>query len=154
GLGLGWRFPRRNALLGGTTTAADALNALRHIGSPSRLVEGPDIQTLERAFAAAVGARHAISFAAGRGGLYGILQCLGIGAGNEVLVQAPTHIVVANAIRYTGARPVYADCEHATYNIDLDTVEERISERTRALVLQHTFGIPVDIGRASAIADR
>jgi dTDP-4-amino-4,6-dideoxygalactose transaminase len=71
-----------------------------------------------------------------------------------VLVPAPTHIVVANAIRYTGARPVYVDCDLSNYNIDLEQAEERVTPRTRALLVQHTFGIPVDMGNACALADR
>src|SRR5215469_15841920 len=100
-------LPRRYALLGGTTTIRDVSTALRHLGVPGRLADGPAIEAFERSFAAQVGARHAMSFAAGRVGLYGILRCLGIGADDEVLVPVPTHIVVANAVRFTGARPVF-----------------------------------------------
>ena len=59
-----------------------------------------------------------------------------------MLLQAPTHVVVANAIRYTGARPVYVDVDLATYNIDGEQAGERVTPRTKAVVLQHTFGIP------------
>ncbi|MBO0807325.1 MAG: DegT/DnrJ/EryC1/StrS family aminotransferase, partial [Actinobacteria bacterium] len=108
----------------------------------------------ERSFADRVGSPHAVSFAAGRVGLYGILRCLGIGAGDDVLVPVPTHIVVANAVRYTGARPVYIDCDLASYNIDLELARQRVTPRTRALLVQHTFGIPVDMGQAQALAGR
>src|SRR5918996_5052818 len=101
---------RRLAMLGGTTTGADCRIALRHLASPRRLVRGPSIAAYEQAFADRIGVQCASSFAAGRVGLYGVLRCLGIGRGDEVLLQVPTHIVVANAIRYTGARPVYVDC--------------------------------------------
>jgi perosamine synthetase len=132
----------------------DVSTALGQLGVPRGLTDGPAIERFESAFAAQVGARHAVSFAAGRVGLYGILRCLGIGAGDEVLVPVPTHIVVANAVRYTGARPVYADCDLSTYNIDLEQAESRVTARTRALVVQHTFGIPVDMEHAVALADR
>jgi perosamine synthetase len=148
------RPPRRHALLGGTTTAHDVATALRHLAALGSLVDGPSVATFERLFAARVGTKHAVSFAAGRVGLYGILRCLGIGAGDEVLVQVPTHIVVANAIRYTGAQPTYVDCDLSNYNIDLKQAEERVTARTRALLVQHTFGIPVDMGTATALADR
>lgn len=101
-----------------------------------------------------MGVGHGIAFASGRIGLYAILRSLDIGEGDEVLVQVPTHVVVANAIRYTGARPVYADCRAATYNIDLDHAEHLVTSRTRALILQHTFGIPVDLDAAHAFAER
>ncbi len=150
----GRRLPRRHALLGGTTTARDIATAVRCLVSPRNLVDGPALASFENSFAARVGAKHAVSFAAGRVGLYGILRSLGIGAGDEVLVPVPTHIVVANAVRYTGARPVYVDCDLSDYNIDLDRAEECVTPRTRALLVQHTFGIPVDMGKARALADR
>jgi dTDP-4-amino-4,6-dideoxygalactose transaminase len=130
------------------------MTAIRHLASPRGLVNGPALGSFERSFAAMVGAKHVVSFAAGRVGLYGILRSLGIGAGDEVLVPVPTHIVAANAVRYTGAQPVYVDCDLANYNIDLNLAEERVTPRTRALLIQHTFGIPVDMGKARALAER
>lgn len=147
-------LPRRHALLGGTTTIRDVSTALRYLGVPRSLTDGPAIETFEGSFAAHVGARHALSFAAGRVGLYGILRCLRIGAGDEVLVPVPTHIVVANAVRFTGARPVYVDCDLSTYNIDLEQAERHLTTRTRAMLVQHTFGIPVAMEDALAFAAR
>lgn len=148
------RLRRRLALLGGTTTGADLRVALRHLADPRSLVQGSSIAAYERAFADWVGVRYASSFAAGRVGLYGILRALGIGAGDEVLLQVPTHIVVANAIRYTGAKPVYVDMDLDTYNMDLTSAAERRSERTKAIVLQHTFGVPADLDGALELARR
>ena len=140
-------------MLGGTTTGADCRIALRHLADPRQLVRGPSIAAYERAFAERMGVPHALSFAAGRVGLYGVLRCLGIGSGDEVLLQVPTHIVVANAIRYTGARPVYVDIDLANYNIDVDQAAERVTPQTRAIVVQHTFGIPADLDALLALAD-
>ncbi len=145
---------RHLALLGGTTTFADCLVAMRYLLEGRRLIRGQAIQAFEQAFAQLIGVRHAYSFSAGRVGLYGILRALDVGQGDEVLLQAPTHIVVANAIRFTGARPVYVDCCLDSYNIDLEQVERHITPRTRVLLLQHTFGIPVDLDAALAIANR
>ncbi len=138
-------FARRIALLGGTTTLEDCMVALRYLVNPWQLVQGSAIAEYEQAFARQIGVRYAFSFSHGRVGLYAILRGLGIGPGDEVLLQVPTHIVVANAIRYTGARPVYVDCTRENYNMDLAQAEQRITPRTKALVLQHTFGIPVDL---------
>jgi perosamine synthetase len=145
---------RSIAVLGGTTSGRDALVALREIIEPECLVQGPAIQEYEHAFASTVETRFAFSFATARVGLYGLLKALDVGPGDEVVLQVPTHIVIPNAIRYTGARPAYVDCERETYNIDLAQVEERVSPRAKVLVLQHTFGIPVDLDAAQAVADR
>ena len=136
------RLPRRIALLGGTTTGADCRIALAHLADPRRLVRGPAVEAYERSFADRIVRPVRVQLRGGRVGLYFILRSLGIGAGDEVLLQAPTHVVVANAIRYTGARPVYVDVDLATYNIDGEQAGERVTPRTKAVVLQHTFGIP------------
>jgi perosamine synthetase len=145
---------RRIGLLGGTTTSGDVAVALRHLLDRRSLVEGPAIAEYERAFARQIGVAHACSFATGRVGLFGILKSLGIGEGDEVLLQLPTHIVVPNAVRYTGARPVFVDCTLDSYTMDLDDAERRVTPRTRAIVLQHTFGIPTDMDRALELARR
>src|SRR5206468_4787390 len=138
-------LPRRLALLGGTTRWSDCAEALRYLLRPAQLVQGAKIEEYEQAFAGTVGVKYAISFNGGRVGLYGLLRALGVGEGAEVLLSVPTHIVVANAVRYTGARPVYVDCRAEDYNIDLGDAERRITSRSRVLLLQHTFGIPVEM---------
>jgi perosamine synthetase len=146
--------PRRLALLGGTTTASDAAAALRRLAAPRTLVDGPELTDYEHAFAASVGVRHAVSFAHGRVGLYGILRALGIGRGDEVLVPLPTHVVVANAVRYTDATPVFVDCRRDSWNMDLAVAGALMTGRTRAMILQHTFGTPADIDGALELARR
>lgn len=146
--------PRCVGPIGGTTTLADCLVAARYLASAKNLIHGSEIAEYESAFARAVGVRYAFSFSAGRVGLYALLLGLGVGADDEVLLQVPTHIVVANSILYTGARPIYVDCDLDTYNIDLDQAEKRITSKTRVLILQHTFGNPVDLDRALALAAR
>src|SRR5256884_5437975 len=145
-------LPRCLALLGGTTRWSDCVEALRYLVRPARLVRGPETEAYEQAFARTVGVSYAICFNSARVGPYRLLRALGVGEGAEVLLSVPTHIVVANAIRYTGARPVYVDCRLEDYNIDLGDAEHRITPRSRVLLLQHTFGIPVDMDAALAFA--
>jgi len=147
-------LPRCLAQLGGATSWADCLTALRHLMTPFHALRGPQIAHYEESFGSRIGVRFAISFSAARVGLFGLLKVLGIGPTDEVLLQVPTHIVVANAIRYTGAQPVYVDCRLEDYNIDLKQAEQRITPKTRAIILQHTFGIPVDLDRAQDLAKR
>ncbi len=145
---------RRLALLGGTTTWVDCVVALRYLIDFRRLVTGPAIAEYEQAFAQRIGVRYAYSFSMGRVGLYGLLTAMGIGAGDEVLLQVPTHVVVPNAIRYAGARPMYVDCRADSCNVDPEELERRITPSTKAIVLQHTFGIPAELDRVLEIAGR
>ena len=139
------RVPRRTAQLGGTTSAGDAGRALALAARPRRLIDGPALERYEAELARRVGADFAISFGSGRVALYGILRELGVGQGDEVIVPLPTHVVVTNAISYLGAKPVYADCRLTDFNIDPAGLAALFSPRTKALLVQHTFGIPGDM---------
>jgi len=143
---------RRVPLLGGTATMGDCFAALSYLFTFCGLVEGDSIGKFENSFADRVGVRHACSFSSGRVGLYGLLKVLEIGDGDEVLLSVPTHIVVANAIRYTGATPLYVDCDPLNFNMDLREARKRITPKTKAIILQHTFGIPVDLEPATDLA--
>lgn len=147
-------MPRCVGPTGGTSTLGDCVVAFRYIVWPWRLIRGPAIREYEAAFARVIGVRYANSFWAGRVGLFALLRALGVGPGDEVLLQVPTHIVVSNAILYTGARPIYVDCELDTFNMDLDEAERQITPRTKVLILQHTYGNPVDMDKALALAAR
>jgi dTDP-4-amino-4,6-dideoxygalactose transaminase len=143
---------RRLAQLGGTTTGGDAAHALALAARRRGLIEGPALARYEDELARHSGADHALSFAAGRVALFGILRGLGIGRGDEVIVPLPTHIVVTNAVRYTGATPVYVDCRLTDFNIDPEAAAAAIGPGTRAILVQHTFGVPADMEPLLALA--
>ena len=109
------------------------------------------ISEYERTFAEKVGVRHAFGFSAGRMGLYSILEALGIGPGDEIIIPAFTCVVVPNAILYRGAKPVYVDVDPKTFNIDVSSVEKAITSKTRGLYAQHTFGLVCDVGGLMAL---
>jgi len=91
-------------------------------------------------------------FLRGRVALYAILKALGIGAGDEVIVQAFTCCAVPLPILGTGARAVFADVDLATFNLDPASVAARVTSRSKAIVVQHTFGIPADMDALLQIA--
>jgi perosamine synthetase len=81
----------------------------------------------------------------GRVGLYGLLEALGVGPGDEVIVPAFTCVVVPNAIMYLGAKPVYVDVDVKTYNLDSQFIEAVLSPRTKVILAQNTFGLSADL---------
>jgi len=98
-------------------------------------------------------------FFKGRVALHAILRAAGIGDGDQILMPGYTCVVVPNAVNYTGARPVYLDIEAATFNLDCDRLEDDAGrkwdpERTRAIIVQHTYGIPCDMDRIDTFAQK
>ncbi|MDZ4296513.1 MAG: DegT/DnrJ/EryC1/StrS family aminotransferase [Patescibacteria group bacterium] len=110
------------------------------------------VRMLEEEFRRHFGTAHVWSFNSGRSALYVLLKALGVGEGSEVIVQAFTCNAVPNPILWLGATPVYADIEERTFNLDPAAAERKITERTKALIIQHTFGIPADVERIVGIA--
>lgn len=85
---------------------------------------------------------HAFLFSSGREALLAYLRAIGLKPGEEVIVQALTCVVVPNAVHAAGGRPVYADIDPETLNLTAASVASLLSPRTRAVICQHTFGIP------------
>jgi perosamine synthetase len=94
-----------------------------------------------------------LTYFRGRAALYAILKALGVGRGDEVAVQAFTCVAVAEAICATGARPVWVDIEPGGVNMDPAQLTRRLTRATRAIVVQHTYGIPAGMDRIMAAAD-
>jgi perosamine synthetase len=111
--------------------------------------------SFERRFVERLGSDgSACSFWKGRVAFHAILRALGIGPGDEVIVPGFTCVVVPNAVRFAGATPTYADVEPGGYNLDPRRVSEVVTPRTRALVIQHSFGIPAQIDELRGLAAR
>lgn len=86
-----------------------------------------------------------LTYFRGRVGLYAILKALDIGAGDQVAIQAFTCVAVPEAVMATGASPLYIDIANNTFNMSADDLTSKMTPQTRAIVVQHTFGIPADM---------
>ncbi|MEK6407032.1 MAG: DegT/DnrJ/EryC1/StrS family aminotransferase [Acidobacteriota bacterium] len=115
---------------------------------------GKYITDFETLFAEKVGARYGVACANGTVALHLALTTLGVGPGDEVIVPAFTMIASANAVTYTGAKPVLIDSEPETYNMDVSQLESKITERTRAIMPMHTYGHPVDMDPVVDVAEK
>lgn len=116
-----------------------------------RFILGPEVEAFEREAAAFLGVPHAIGVANGTDALVLALEAMGIGRGAEVICPAFTFYATAEAIVRAGARPVFADIDPETFNLDPEDVAGRITPRTRAIVCVHLFGRPAPLAELAAL---
>lgn len=115
---------------------------------------GGFLPRFEKGFADYCGVKHGIAVANGTVALHVALAALGIGAGDEVLVQTFTNMASAFAVLYTGAKPVAVDIEPDTWNLNPALLEAKITPRTKAIMVVHIYGHPVDMDPVLAIAKK
>ncbi len=118
------------------------------------LTTGPKVAEFEEAFAARVGAAHAVSFTSGTAALHAAAFAAGIQAGDEAITTPMTFAATANCILYQGATPVFADVSADTLNLDPEQVAKKISPRTRAILPVDYAGHPADLNPIFEIAQR
>lgn len=118
------------------------------------VAQGPRVGEFEKAFAAHVDAGHGVAVSSCTAGLHLALHLLGIGAGDEVVVPSYSFIATANAVRYTGATPVFTDVEPLTGNVTAETVEAVVTPRTVAVMGVHQGGVPFDVDALDALCAR
>ena len=115
---------------------------------------GPRLGEFEQAFAAFVGPPHASAVSSGTTGLHLALRAVGVSDGDEVVTSPLSFVASANAVLYERARPVFADIDPVTLNLDPQAAEAAVSERTRALLPVHLFGYPADMPELERVAAR
>ena len=131
---------------------AEVNAAIMGVLERSDFILGDDVQQFEREFADYCQAEVAVGVDNGTSALELALRALGIGPGDEVLVPVNTFMASASAVSFTGATPVFVDCDPATYNIDVTQIEQHITPRTRAIMPVHLYGQPADLDPILAIA--
>lgn len=116
--------------------------------------EGPFVKQFEEQFAACVGRKYGIAVSNGSVALDAAVAALGIGSGDEVILPTFTIISCAAAIVRVGAVPVVVDCDAQTWNMDVSQIEAKITSRTKAIMVVHIYGLPVDMEPVLALANR
>jgi len=115
---------------------------------------GKYVTKFEKEFSKYCGVKHGIAVANGTLALHLALEALGIKKGDEVIVPAMTFVATANAVKYTGARPVFVDSEPKTWNIDPDKIKEKITKKTKAIIPVHLYGHPCDMDRIRELTEK
>jgi dTDP-4-amino-4,6-dideoxygalactose transaminase len=134
--------------------SAEIRTAVDEVFTSQKFILGPHGEALEDEIARSCGVRHAVGVASGTEALELGLHACGVGLGDEVIVPAFTFIATGSAVSAIGARPVFADIEPATFNLDPEQIEARITPRTRAIVVVHLFGLSADMDPILAIAGK
>ncbi|MED3201580.1 UDP-4-amino-4,6-dideoxy-N-acetyl-beta-L-altrosamine transaminase [Bacillus toyonensis] len=116
------------------------------------LTTGPSVQKFEEAIAKYVGVKYAVSFSNGTASLHAACYAAGITEGDEVITTPMTFVASANCILYQGGKPVFADIDNETYNISPKSIEEKITNKTKAIIPVHFTGQPVELDAIQKIA--
>ena len=118
------------------------------------IAQGPKVEEFEQKFAEWVGAEYGIAVNSGTAALHVALLACGIGEGDEVITTPFTFIASGNSILYTGARPVFADIDMKTYTLNPDSIEDLITEKTKAIMPVQLYGQSADMDRINEIAEK
>lgn len=116
------------------------------------VVQGPEVAAFEEEFGELVGGRHCVAVNSGTSALLLALHALEIGPGDEVIVPSFTFAATANAVSLVGAKPVFADVDPDTFNLDPDSVAAAIGPNTAAIMPVHLYGHPAEMGRINELA--
>jgi dTDP-4-amino-4,6-dideoxygalactose transaminase len=117
------------------------------------VAQGPRVAAFEEAIARKVGAEHAVAVSSCTTALHLAMVVLGLGPGDEVIVPSLSFIATANAPRFVGATPVFADVEAETQNLSVETIEAAITPATRAVIAVHQAGVPADMRPIHELCD-
>src|SRR5262249_37076575 len=114
--------------------------AVQRVLASGQVIQGPEVAALEKEIAAYCGAQYGIGCSSGTDALLLALHALDLKSGDEVILPPFTFFATVGSICRAGARPVFADIDPVTYNIDPQEVEKKITDRTRALMVVHLYG--------------
>lgn len=136
------------------TIKDEIADALKRVCDSGAFVLGPDVKTLEQNIAAYSQVDHAIACASGSDALLLAMMAADIGPGDEVIVPSFTFFATASAVTRLGAKPVFADIEPQTYNMNPQDVEKKITSRTKGMIPVHLFGQMADMARFNELGQQ
>ncbi len=129
-------------------------HAIQRVLNDSAFISGPYVEKFEKEFAGFCGCRYAVGTSNGTSALWMSLLGLGIGPGDEVITVPNTFIATAEAISFSGAKPVFVDVDEQSYTMDPTLLERAINPRTKAIIPVHLFGQPADMDPILDVAKR
>ena len=128
--------------------------AIQNVIEEAAFIKGKYVQKFEEEYAEIYGVKHCVSCANGTDSLYIALKTLGIGSGDEVITTTISWISTSETITQTGARVVFVDIDPDYFTIDVSKIEEKINERTKAIIPVHLYGHPANMSKIMIIAKK
>jgi len=128
--------------------------AIQGVISNTAFIGGSAVKQFEHAFAEFVGTKYAVGCANGTDSMEMLLRAFGIGHGDEVIVPANSWISTSEVVSTAGATPIFVDVHPIYYTIDVDKIEQAITENTRAIIPVHLYGLPAEMDEIMALADK
>ncbi len=136
---------KRNIAIALPVTGEEEWLATRESIESGWLTQGPKVAEFEKQFAAMHGVKHALAVTSCTTGLHLALAAMGVGEGDEVILPAFTWVATANVVLYCGAKPVFVDVSPITFNIEPEQVAAKITDKTKAIIPVHLFGLCADM---------
>lgn len=133
---------------------SEILNKFKEVYKRNWFIQGEEVEKFEEEFAEFCQAKYCIGCGNGLDALYLILRSYDIGVGDEVIVPSNTYIATALAASYAGAKPILVEPDLVTYNINPDLIEKVITHKTKAIIVVHLYGQPVDMSEINRIAKK
>ena len=129
------------------TLGEEEVKAVAAVIESGHIAEGEVVARFEETFAEKMGVQHAVAVSSGTAALHLALLAMGVGPKDQVIIPSYVCSALLHAVKYAGAQPVLAEIDPLTYNIDPDDVSKRITNRTRAIIVPHMFGLAADLDR-------
>ncbi len=124
-------------------------NSIKKVLNSSRLVHGSKTEEFEKSFSNFIGDGFATSLSSCTSGLHLANIILGIGSNDEVLVPSLSHVATVHAVEYVGAKPIFIDADVKTGNIDLNLLQPKVTSKTKALIIVHYLGLPLNMDKVT-----
>ncbi len=132
----------------------EVLEAVKKVLPTGKYTMGPYLNQFEEDFAKFCDSKYAIGISSGTAALHIALEAMGIGPGDEVITVCNTYVATAFAVSYCGAIPVFVDIDSKTYNLTAELVEQKITDKTKAIIPVHLYGHVVDMDPIMELADK
>ncbi len=132
----------------------EEIEAVTDVLKSGDLAQGKNVEAFEKEFSAYLGAKYSAATSSGTSSLQIGIETLGIPEGSEIITTPFTFIATANSIVYNKCRPIFADINPNTFNIDPVSIEQKITEKTKAVLIVHLFGQPCEMGSIMKICQK